>query len=150
IAWAIFDERIAGIARQFADFQDAEAQGAILTADRIAELAGKCRLPVDALETTMAGIGQGEDPFGRSFDADKALKAPYCAVRVTGTLFHTQGGLDVTPDARVKRSGGGVFDNLYAVGGAATGVSGTGDYGYLSGNGLLAAVVLGRKAGLNA
>ena len=150
IAWAIFDQRIAGIARQFADFQDAEAQGAILTADTIAELAGKCRLPVDALETTMARIGQGEDPFGRSFDADKALKAPYCAVRVTGTLFHTQGGLDVTPDARVKRSGGVVFDNLYAVGGAATGVSGTGDYGYLSGNGLLAAVVLGRKAGLNA
>jgi fumarate reductase flavoprotein subunit len=33
------------------------------------------------------------------------------------------------------------------VGGAACGVSGSGDDGYLSGNGLLSAVVLGRLAG---
>ncbi len=34
VAWAIYDERIAGIARQFADFQDAEVQGAVLMAKR--------------------------------------------------------------------------------------------------------------------
>lgn len=96
---------------------------------------------------TLACIGKGDDPFGRSFDPDKQLTAPYCTVRATGTLFHTQGGLDITPKARVKRADGGIFPNLFAVGGAATGVSGTGDYGYLSGNGLLAAAVLGRMVG---
>jgi fumarate reductase flavoprotein subunit len=49
--------------------------------------------------------------------------------------------------ARVRRAGGGVFPNLFAAGGAACGVSGSGDAGYLSGNGLLAASVLGRIAG---
>jgi fumarate reductase flavoprotein subunit len=47
----------------------------------------------------------------------------------------------------VRRTEGGTFDNLYAAGGAACGVSGKGDSGYLSGNGLLAAVTLGFIAG---
>jgi fumarate reductase flavoprotein subunit len=72
-------------------------------------------------------------------------------VRVTGALFHTQGGLVVStaPEdaARVIHGDGRPFPNLDAGGGAACGVSGAGDAGYLSGNGLLAAVVLGRLAG---
>lgn len=147
IAWSIFDARIAGIARQFADFRDAEAQGAIVAADSVADLAQETKLPPAALEETLSALGAGDDPFGRSFDPGKALGPPYHAVRVTGTLFHTQGGLDVTREARVKRANGGVFQTLFAVGGAATGVSGTRDSGYLSGNGLLAAAVLGRRAG---
>ena len=146
IAWAIFDSRIAAVARQFADFQEAEAQGAVLTAETVEDLAAKTKLPADTLKRTLADIGSA-DPFGRVFDPDKALSAPYYGVRVTGTLFHTQGGLDITAEARVKRPDGSTFPNLFAVGGAATGVSGTGDYGYLSGNGLLAASVLGRVAG---
>jgi fumarate reductase flavoprotein subunit len=63
-------------------------------------------------------------------------------------LFHTQGGLVVDPaTAQVRKLGGGVFANLYAVGGAACGVSGKADDGYLSGNGLLSAVTLGYLAG---
>jgi fumarate reductase flavoprotein subunit len=38
-------------------------------------------------------------------------------------------------------------ENLFTVGGGAVGVSGAGDAGYLSGNGLLCAVVLCRLAG---
>ena len=68
-------------------------------------------------------------------------------MRVTGALFHTQGGLRVNDRAQVLRPDGSAFANLYAGGGAACGVSGLGDSGYLSGNGLLAAVVLGRIAG---
>ena len=148
VAWAIYDARIAGIARQFVDFQEAEAQGAVLWADNVADLAEKTRLPEAALAATMAEVESGPDPFGRKFDPAQRLNPPYAATRVTGTLFHTQGGLDVTGDGQVKRADGGVFPNLYAVGGAAVGVSGSGDAGYLSGNGLLSAVVLGRKAGL--
>lgn len=150
IAWTIFDARIAGVARQFQDFKDAEAAGAIKSAETIEELAETCRLPASALGKTLAAIpSSGADPFGRTF-AGAPLGAPYHAVKVTGALFHTQGGLNVTPEARVKRTDGTAFPNLFAAGGAAVGVSGTGDSGYLSGNGLLSAVVLGFVAGKRA
>lgn len=148
VAWAIYDERIAGVARQFADFRQAEAQGAVLWADDVAELATTTRLPASALAATLGATESGPDTFGRRFDPAQRLKPPFAATRVTGTLFHTQGGLDVTADGRVRRADGGQFANLFAVGGAAAGVSGSGDAGYLSGNGLLSAVVLGRRAGL--
>lgn len=149
-AWTIFDARIAAIARQFADFKAAEAQGAIRTADTIAELARVTGLPEAALSRTLANIPHsGTDEFGRVFHAPP-LSPPYAAVRVTGALFHTQGGLDVTGTGRVRHEDGTVMPNLYAAGGAACGVSGRSDSGYLSGNGLLAAIVLGRAAGLNA
>jgi fumarate reductase flavoprotein subunit len=71
-------------------------------------------------------------------------------VKVTGALFHTQGGLAIDGAGRVKRKGGGIFPNLLAAGGAAVGVSGATAAGYLSGNGLLTATVLGRLAGQTA
>ncbi len=66
---------------------------------------------------------------------------------MTGALFHTQGGLAVDADARVRRKGGGVFPNLFAGGGAARGVSGPHANGYIAGNGLLTATTLGKIAG---
>lgn len=148
-AWVIFDARIAGIARQFADFRAAEVQSAVKTADTVANLAAVTGLPDTALADTLANIpNSGTDAFGRSFRTPP-LSPPYAAVRVTGALFHTQGGLDVTGKGRVRHKSGAVFPNLYAAGGAACGVSGKSDSGYLSGNGLLSAVVLGRAAGMD-
>lgn len=150
VAWTVFDARIAAVARQFQDFKDAEAAGAVRSADSVEALAAVCGLPADALTRTLAAPLQGGvDGFGRRFDSPP-LSAPLCAVKVTGALFHTQGGLHVTPESRVKRGGGGAFANLFAAGGAAAGVSGASDRGYLSGNGLLSAVVLGRIAGRRA
>lgn len=151
-AIAVFDERIAAIARQFADFREAEAQGAVRRADTPAELADAFGLPADALAKTLdafeaAKLGRGVDPCGRALAGAAPLVPPYLGARVTAALFHTQGGLAVDESARVRRKGGGVFDTLFAAGGAACGVSGTADSGYLSGNGLLAAVTLGRIAG---
>ncbi len=146
-AYAIFDARIAEIAAQFQDFRDAEAAGAIKRADSTRELAEALDLPADALAQTLAEIPTtGPDAFGRDFHG-KTLAPPYCGVRVTGALFHTQGGLRTDPSTRVLSESGAPFPNLFAVGGAAVGVSGASDSGYLSGNGLLAAVVLGRIAG---
>ncbi len=147
-AWAIFDTRIAAIARQFADFKEAESQGAVLKADSIEVLERLCGIPAGNLATTLDEIPYPDtDTFGRRWDTP-ALEAPFCAVQVTGALFHTQGGLDIDPQtALVRRTSGGCFDNLHAAGGAACGVSGAGDSGYLSGNGLLAACVLGSTAG---
>ena len=71
------------------------------------------------------------------------MQAPYCAVKVTGALFHTQGGLDIDAQCRVLDAGGQPFPNLLAAGGAARGVSGDAVWGYLSGNGLLSAVAGG-------
>ena len=148
VAYAIFDARIAAIARQFADFQAAEAQGAVRQAPTIAALGADLGLPAGALEATLTMIPHGDaDEFGRDWAQTIPLSAPYCGVRVTGALFHTQGGLETDTDGRVRHISGGSFTNLFAAGGAACGVSGAGDTGYLSGNGLLSAVVLGRAAG---
>lgn len=147
IAFAIFDARIAAVARQFEDFKRAEAQGAIKTADTLPDLAAQLGLPADALNATVSELPLGcVDAFGRRFSA-KGLSAPYCGVKVTGALFHTQGGLETDGSGRAYKTDGTQFANLYACGGAACGVSGSGDSGYLSGNGLLAAVALGYSAG---
>jgi fumarate reductase flavoprotein subunit len=89
-----------------------------------------------------------ECPFGRDFTADPPLAAgPLHAIRVTGALFHTQGGLMVDGEARALRSDGGPLPNLFAAGGAARSISGHGADGYLPAAGLAMAVVLGRLAG---
>lgn len=155
IAITIFDERIAAIARQFEDYRDAERMGAIVGADNPAELAAKLHLPADALAATLGEVERlkregASDGFGRDFAKVPALVPPYRAVRVTGALFHTQGGLVVDASARVLREDGRALPNLYAAGGAAAGVSGSRASGYLSGNGLLTAVALGAVAGREA
>jgi fumarate reductase flavoprotein subunit len=149
VAWNVFDERIAGIARQFQDFRAAEAAGAVLRADSVAALAEAMKVPQEALARALAERG-APDRFGRDWTGVRPLAPPYCAVRVTGALFHTQGGLAIGADARVKRAAGGVFPNLFAAGGAAAGLSGSRAAGYLSGNGLLTAVALGAIAGREA
>lgn len=148
VAWTIFDQRISDVARQFEDFKNAEKQGAILTAASIEELATFCGLPLGALRRSFAAKPtDGMDEFGRCWDTP-TLVPPFCAVKVTGALFHTQGGLEIDPaSAKVRHRSGDLFGNLYAGGGAACGVSGKGDSGYLSGNGLLSAAVLGYLAG---
>lgn len=155
IAWDLFDARIAGIARQFDDFRRAEAAGAVLQAESMDELAARLSIPPQVIRATLESIAdlkqcRGTDGFGRDWSGVPDLAPPYCAVKVTGALFHTQGGLAVDGAARVLRKGGTPLPNLFAAGGAAVGVSGPDASGYLSGNGLLTAVVLGRIAGREA
>ena len=152
IAWDVFDERIAMVARQFEDFRDAERVGAILSAENIADLAALMHVPAASLlaewndvERLKAASARGR--FGRQFFVEQHCSPPYRAVKVTGALFHTQGGLAIDATTRVKRKDGTTFPNLFAAGGAAAGVSGTTAAGYLSGNGLLTATVLGHAAG---
>jgi fumarate reductase flavoprotein subunit len=151
-AWDVFDARIAAVARQFEDFREAERAGAILTANTISELAAAMRVPAHAVSAEWNEIealksAGARDRFGRQFMKAHACKPPYHAVKVTGALFHTQGGLAIDSSGRVKRKDGTKFSNLFAAGGAAAGVSGSVAAGYLSGNGLLTATVLGRLTG---
>ena len=76
----------------------------------------------------------------------RALSGPLYAIRVTGALFHTQGGLAIDAQARVLDPAGQPLPNLWAAGGAARGVSGSAVWGYLSGNGLLSAIAGGHIA----
>lgn len=151
-AFSIFDTRIAGIARQFEDFRTIEAAGALIEAPDLPALARRLGLPEAALAATAATIEEARqsgrpDAQGRIWMGVAPLVAPFCAVRITGALFHTQGGLGIDGDARVLADGGRPFPNLFAVGGAAAGVSGPDASGYLSGNGLLTAVAFGYLAG---
>ena len=155
IAFDIFDERIAAIARQFADFREAEICGAVIEASTVALLAERLKLPSSALAQSFAEVEETkradkEDRFGRSFAGAAPLSPPFKAGKVTGGLFHTQGGLAVDEGARALSAQGGGLPNLFAVGGAAAGVSGSLASGYLSGNGLLTATALGRIAGKGA
>jgi fumarate reductase flavoprotein subunit len=152
VAWTVFDARIAGIARQFEDFRQAEALGLILAAPDAGALAAQMRVPEAALRATMAEVAglaraRARDRFGRDFAGVPPLTPPLHAVRVTGALFHTQGGLVVDGQARVLTPAGVPLPNLFAAGGAAAGVSGNAASGYLSGNGLLTATALGFIAG---
>jgi fumarate reductase flavoprotein subunit len=152
IAWDVFDARIAAVARQFEDFREAERAGAIVTVDSIAELAAAMHVPVNAFTNEFTEVERlkangGRDRFGRQFMPEQCCEPPFHAVKITGALFHTQGGLAIDAFGRVKRKDGKLFPNLYAAGGAAAGVSGATAAGYLSGNGLLTATVLGRLAG---
>ena len=151
VVWAIYDQRLHDFALDFDDYRNAKAAGAIqqaVTSDALAEL---CDLPianlVESIDMVRAlAIDKGQDQFGRIFEKDP-LEPPYYAVRVTGALFHTQGGLNVDDRARVLDLRGDLFPNLFAGGGAARGLSGPSDWGYLSGNGLLTAVAFGHIAG---
>lgn len=126
-AWNVFSAPQLTLAREFPDFREAEAAGALREA---ADLAALAHL-----------IGCAHVDLGGA-----PLAAPYYAVRVTGALFHTQGGLAIDARCRVLRTDGTAFPTLLAAGGAARGVSGDAVWGYLSGNGLLSAVAGGHIA----
>ncbi len=156
IAWNIYDApRHNFLIKGFPDYCEAVGAGAIHCGADAAELAKVTCLPELMLASTLAEVqalasGVGSDVLGRDFSGVTPLKAPYYAVKVTGALFHTQGGLVIDNTARVHRADGGTFMNLYASGGAACGVSGPAVEGYLSGNGLLTAIAYGYLAGRNA
>lgn len=150
-AWVIFDERRhqACLAHSVEQRQLDEV-GAIKRADDWATLESLCRLPAGSLAREQADISANAgraDRFGRNFADLEPLQPPYCAVRVTGALFHTQGGLQIDTEARVVRPDGRALPNLYAGGGAARGLSGPDVTGYLPAMGLCMAITLGQIAG---
>jgi fumarate reductase flavoprotein subunit len=139
VAWNLFDTRLLTLARGFPDFAQAEGAGAVRQADDVPALAALIAGNA-AVDPDRHGVAERL----RSTLAAAGLEPPWFAIRVTGALFHTQGGLDVDADCRVLRARDRTpLPNLWAAGGAARGVSGPGAAGYLSGNGLLSAVAGG-------
>jgi fumarate reductase flavoprotein subunit len=146
VAWNIIDTQGLALAREFPDFVEAERAGAVRSLSELDPAHCNAVLTTVADLKTVAGMpGAGKvAAFGRRFE--RSLRAPLYAIKVTGALFHTQGGLAIDAQARVLRettavgTGQDVIAGLWAAGGAARGVSGPSVEGYLSGNGLLSAV----------
>lgn len=153
-AFVIIDRPIRDSLMKFEDFRRAVELGALKEASSPEELAAKLGVNEVGFRKTLDDFnkmvrGQLTDPFGRT-QFSHPLKPPLYGVKVKPALFHTQGGLKTDCFGRVCREGGGIIPNLYAGGGAAAGISGNTASGYLSGNGLLAALGWGRIAGEHA
>ena len=155
IAWNIFDARLHELMKEFEDYNNAIEANAIINADSTAELSALTGINKESLDKTIKEVeemveGKRKDSFGRDFTIKPKLESPYYTVKVTGALFHTQGGLVVNEHAQVMDKNKDPLPNLFAGGGSARGISGPSDWGYIAGNGLLTATTFGRLAGVSA
>ncbi len=154
--WMVTNERLHQDAlSRFEEYRQAEVLGAVKRGNDAGGLAQRIGVPIESFESEVAATlvhvrARDTDRFGRDFSGASALSGPLYAVRVTGALFHTQGGLSVNKHAQVAIGGGSVLGNIYAGGGAAMSVAGAGNAGYMPGVGLMMAVNLGRIAGAHA
>jgi fumarate reductase flavoprotein subunit len=152
VAWAIWDERCERLAIKQHSHAVANESGAVKRYDSVDAMARAIGCDAATLARTVADVAaaarkERKDEFDRDFSTKPPLAPPYCMSKIMGALTHTQGGLEVNKEARVLRKDGTPFPNLFAGGGAARGLSGPADWGYLSGSGLLMATNLGRLAG---
>ena len=147
IAWNIYDQKLHELMMEFEDYNNAMDVKAIKKAANIDELAEITGIDIQSLATTISEV----EKLAKGIEKDTSpLKPPYYTVKVTGALFHTQGGLVVDKNARVLTEKGNPLPNLFAGGGAARGISGPSNWGYIAGNGLLTATTFGRLAGSTA
>lgn len=149
-AWEIFDQRTYEASRG-TRFEEVISEGKVTRGESLEDLAVTLALPSDELAETVATVnrvvsGEDADVFGRSSFAEGMVEPSFYGIHICGALFHTQGGLRVDTQARVLRPASTTIPGLYAGGGTAVGISGRGAEGYLAGNGLLAALGLGKIA----
>lgn len=152
IGWVIFDDERREICAELPEFKELVSLGAVRSADNAHALAEAIKVPGVELIRTLHDVermvnGEIACPFGRDFTKNSMLKGRLHAVRTTGALFHTQGGLRVDATARVVRADGTPLPNLFASGGTACSISGDGCDGYLPAAGLCMAMTLGMLAG---
>ena len=155
IGWVIYDARIEAACAVIPELAQLMELNAPKTADSVEELAAVIGVAPLRLAEAVGGAqrhaGTGAaDSFGRDWTGSHPLAAPYRALKVTGALYHTQGGLQIDGSARVLRNDGSAFPNLFAGGGSARSVSGPSYWGYLPAIGLTTAVVFGWLAGRSA
>lgn len=155
LGWVIFDQPIYDLCRHIPELQDLEKLGVVRQAASLAQLADMTGLPGEALRCALDEVSQarksgGVDRLGRNWKDSHVPASPFRFVKVTGALYHTQGGLQIDGRARVVKADGTAFPNLFAGGGSARAVSGPSSWGYLPAMGLTTAIVLGQVAGREA
>ncbi|KQM22210.1 FAD-dependent oxidoreductase [Novosphingobium sp. Leaf2] len=152
LGWVIYDARIEERCAQIPELAQLMALNAPKIAEDLETLAkltstDPAQLAAAVGDVQRVAAAKGTDAFGRSWASETPPSGPYRALKVTGALYHTQGGLQIDGAARVLRQDGTPFANLFAGGGSARSVSGPSSWGYLPAMGLTTAVVLGRLAG---
>lgn len=145
--YLIFDEANAQATGMFETYKE---KGAVISADTVEALAEQTGLDAAKLARVFddyrAGIERGEDMFNRT-KLPASFEGPFHAIYMTADLRHTQGGLVTDVKTHVLREDGTVIQGLYAAGGVMEGFSSRGGAAYMSGNGLLQALVFGKIAG---
>jgi fumarate reductase flavoprotein subunit len=152
IAFIIFDDALHHKYKDLIETKNAMELNAVKFGKDAYALAAQLGIPGEAFAQTLADVravkdGTRIDDFGRTFAETVQLDPPYAGVKVTGALYHTQGGLVVDGNAQVKRTDGTLLPNLFAGGGAARSISGPTASGYIPAAGLCMAMTLGRLAG---
>lgn len=127
-----------------------EEEGIVMKGATAAELAAAIGVDAATFERTVAeyqeAIGKGEDKFNRAH-LPANFDGPYYAVKMTGEIRHTQGGMSTDVAGHVLRADKSLIKGLYAAGGCTEGFSSRGGAAYMSGNGLIQALVFGKIAG---
>lgn len=136
----IWDEPAMEVARHSELMRESAAAGAYARYSSAEDLAAGLKLPFTALAQTLATFPARSALVPRR---EARLRGPLYGAWVTYGLLTTQGGLLTDTSGRVLREDGSVISGLSAGGGTASGISGDSPDGYMSGNGLLAALGLG-------
>lgn len=135
------------------EFPERQAAGFVVTGATAPELADALGIEPAALERTFEayrqGIEKGEDDFNRS-RLPESFDGPYHAMKITGEIRHTQGGMPTDVAGHVVRPDESLIPGLYAAGGCTEGFSCRAGSVYSSGNGLIQALLFGMIAGRNA
>lgn len=130
------------------DLAHALAEGDLMQADSLAELAQEVGLDPEALETALrtynASIDAGVDEFGRGDDRTPLAQAPFYAYPSRPALTTTYCGVAVDQSLTVLDVFGEPIDGLHAAGEIVGGLHGA---GYYSGTALGKAAVFGLAAG---
>ncbi|MGI5174277.1 flavocytochrome c [Treponema sp. OMZ 840] len=149
-AYLIINKDIANATSAFAGYKE---NGIVVSGNTAESLAAELGIDAAALADTFerykASIKRGEDEFNKT-KLPKNWDGPYYAMKITGDLRHTQGGLVTDIDTHVLKKDGSVIQGLYAAGGCTEGFASTGGAAYMSGDGLLQALIYGRIAGTKA
>ena len=131
--------------------RDAEAQGYLLIADTLEEMAEKIGCDAETLKATVASFNEavkaGEDEFGRKLYSTELTKGPWIACARVACVHHTMGGIEVNTNTEVLDVNGNVIPGLYAAGEVTGGLHGG---NRLGGNAIVDFVVFGKLAGENA
>lgn len=150
ICYLCFTDEQASKSAKFEAFKEA---GIVYEGADEAELAAAIGVNADklawAFEDYRKGIERGEDRFNRTH-LPAGFEGPFYALKVTGEIRHTQGGMKTDVAGHVLKQDGSLIDGLYAAGGCTEGFSSGAGAAYMSGNGLIQALVYGKLAGIGA
>ena len=131
--------------------REAEAEGYLLIADTLEEMAEKIGCDYATLQATVdsfnAAVKAGEDEFGRKLYSTELTKGPWIACARVACVHHTMGGIQVNTNTEVLDAEGNVIPGLFAAGEVTGGLHGA---NRLGGNAIVDFVVFGKLAGENA